>query len=179
MLGLAKALGWFGPYGCSDWFRRLGMLWAEKIPRTIGTTAAIQAVYNRLGGRLAYPHVWVRNWLLVVFSIVSRIINISCDIFGIYRYQHREYRDISIPISCDLSNDIDMMLHVRTSTPQVGYQKVSRVCSFGSRDVSLKQKHQFTNWPQQAPRNLCAAYYTSRLHECTLVRRKGTPGKET
>ena len=81
-------------------------------PGAVGTTAVL-AVYNQLGGRLAYPHVWVRNCLLVVFGIVYRILNISCDIFGIYRYEHREYfRDISIPISCDISNDIDMILHV-------------------------------------------------------------------
>ena len=49
----------------------------------------------------------------VVLGIVSRILDISCDIFGIYRYQHGEYfRDISITISCDISNDIDMILHV-------------------------------------------------------------------
>ena len=73
----------------------------------------ILAVYNQLGGRLGYLRVWVRNCLLVVFGIVSRILDISCDIFGIYRYQYREYvRDISTPISCDISHDIDTIWHV-------------------------------------------------------------------
>ena len=66
------------------------MLWVGKIPRTIGTTAAVYAVYNQLGGILAYPHVWVQNCLLVVFGNVSRILDISRDI----------------------SNDIDTILHV-------------------------------------------------------------------
>ena len=91
-------------------------------PRTIRTTAVykLYLVYNQLGGRLAYPHVWVRNCLLVVFGIVSRILDISCDIFGIYRYQYREHvRDISIPISCDISHDINT-IHVNTNTPNCG-----------------------------------------------------------
>ena len=48
-----------------------------------------------------------------MFGIVSRILDVSCDIFGVYRSEYREYaRDISIPISCDISHDIDTILHV-------------------------------------------------------------------
>lgn len=42
---------------------------------------------------------------MVVLSIVSRILGITCDIFGIFRYQYRQvYPDIiSYLISCDIS----------------------------------------------------------------------------
>ena len=39
------------------------------------------------------------------------------------------------------------------------------MCVRSGRDLSLKQKHRYTNWPQKAPRSLRAAYYTGRLHE--------------
>ena len=66
------------------------MLWVGN-PRTIYIGTTVKAVQNQTGGRLAYPHIWVLFFFLVVFGIVSRIIDISYDIFGIYRYQYREY----------------------------------------------------------------------------------------
>ena len=113
------------------------MLWVEKIPRTIGTTAAVYAVCNQLGGIFAYPRVWVRNCLLVVFGIVSRIPNISCDIFGIYRSMSTSII-FSGYLDADIMRCIEWYRYDTTSkyTPQVDYQKVWRVCSFGSRDVA-------------------------------------------
>ena len=76
----------------------------------------------------------------------------------------RYFRDnISISTSITFSGylDTDIMRYVEwyrddttcKYTPQVDYHKVSRVCSFESRDISLKQNHQYTNWPQKAPRS--------------------------
>ena len=61
-------------------------------------------------------------------------------------------------------------------TQQVDYQK-NYICVRSGWDQSLKQKHQYTNWPQN--RSLRAAYYSGSLHEYRPVRRKGTPEKET
>ena len=45
---------------------------------------------------------------LVVFGTVSRVLEISCNSFGIYRYQYREYvRDSSTPILFDILHDMD------------------------------------------------------------------------
>ena len=107
----------------------------------------------------------------------------TCHIVSIY---HAIYR---IDISCDISHDIGIEISRTYSrywyrydtickyAPQVDYHKVWRVRS--GQDPRLKQKHQYTNWPQKAPRSLRAAHYTGRLHECAPVRRKETPGKET
>ena len=89
--------------------------------------------------------------------------------FGISRYRyHAIYRMISI--RCD-------MYYIYTATRSI--IRRNDVCVRSGRDQSLKQKLQYTNWPQKALRSLRAAFYIGRFHERTPVRHKGTRGKET
>ena len=85
--------------------------WKSYVRTTVCMEYKLQ-ITNR-GKDLRTPICGYIIFLLVVFGIVPRILDLSCDIFGIYRYQYREYvRDISTPISCDISHDIDTIWHV-------------------------------------------------------------------
>ena len=103
------------------------------------------------------------------------------------RYITQYFRDISISISrmysgyldthtCDISHYIDTILHANNHHKYI----VRRYDVFfrSGRDLSLKHKHQYTNWRPKAPRSLRAAFYTGKLHECTAVWCKGAPGRK-
>ena len=184
MLWLAKALGWFGPHGSSAWKYSCvdsagsGCCGLEILELQVQR----DKLYITNWGedlRTPIPGLWVRIFLLVVFGIVSRILDISCDIFGRYRCQYREYVwDISIPISCDISHDIDTIPHVNMKTTQCGefvflcsivsiscdicwvdYQTVWCVCSFGSRSKPETKSSVYKLPAESASRPACCVLY--------------------
>ena len=60
------------------------------------------------------------------------------------------------------------------------FKRITRrdsVCVRSGRNLSMKQRYEYTSWPQKPPRSRRAAYYTGRLHECTPVQKTREGGR--